>query len=242
MKKVNKNNFKQTWKSLQPCQCEVKGCGKTFSKRSNLKAHMRVHSGILPFPCFFPGCTKRFRWKSSLKPHVKMHLSCGDAFPFPTSVGNEDKVAQQENQYQYHIATSSSDKERDDPTISRDTIRNKDDSDGSETTIEYEKSNNFFYHTIGERIGKKGKQEHQREDFFVDSFDENTGKEGQPLHLEELCEQSNSTKATSTTGHSLIDEYLIDSDYLSDLDMDDLWKNQEALIDPLHESNEVVEY
>lgn len=64
-------------KSLQPCQCNFKGCGKIFSKRSNLKAHMRVHSGILPYACHFPGCTKRFRWKSSLKPHIKVHVSFG---------------------------------------------------------------------------------------------------------------------------------------------------------------------
>lgn len=64
-------------KSLQPCQCSVDGCGKTFSKRSNLKAHTRIHSGELPYLCQFPGCTRRFRWKSSLKPHVKVHLASG---------------------------------------------------------------------------------------------------------------------------------------------------------------------
>lgn len=235
MKKFNKNKVKQTWKSLQPCQCEVKGCGKTFSKRSNLKAHMRVHSGILPFPCFFPGCIKRFRWKSSLKPHVKMHLSCGDAFPFPTSIGNGEKAAQQVKQCRYHKVTGLSEKERDHPKISSDTIRDKDDSNGSETTFECEKYDNFLCYTVDERIGKEGKQDHQRENFFVDSFDEITGKEGQPLHLEELC-----TKETSAFGHSSIDDYLLDSDYLSDFNMDDLWKNQEALIDPLGESNEAV--
>lgn len=236
MKKVNKNNNKQTWKSLQPCKCEVKGCGKTFSKRSNLKAHMRIHSGILPFPCFFPGCTKRFRWKSSLKPHVKMHLSCGHAFPFPTSIGDDKKSKHQENKYQYCTAKSSSDEAYERPKISMDdTIRNKDDSDGSETTVEYEKYDNFPCDIVDERFAKSGKEEHQRDIFFFDSFDENTEK---PLHLKEFCEESNTTEGTSTLGHSPIDDYLIDSDYLSDLDMDDLWKNQEALIDPLDESNE----
>lgn len=65
-------------KSLQPCRCTVAECGKLFSKRSNLKAHMRVHNGFLPYPCIFPWCSKRFRWKSSLKPHVRVHLADGD--------------------------------------------------------------------------------------------------------------------------------------------------------------------
>ncbi|CAK7238443.1 hypothetical protein SEUCBS140593_010693 [Sporothrix eucalyptigena] len=42
-------------------QCEVKGCGKLFSRSYNYKAHMETHDEKreYPFPCQVPDCGKR---------------------------------------------------------------------------------------------------------------------------------------------------------------------------------------
>lgn len=83
-------------RSLQPCTCEVPGCGKRFSKQSNLRAHLRVHNGTLPYSCVFVGCSKRFRWKSSLRPHIRVHLACGHVLPFGTASPWAVKIAKKE--------------------------------------------------------------------------------------------------------------------------------------------------
>ncbi|EEY17314.1 conserved hypothetical protein [Verticillium alfalfae VaMs.102] len=52
-------------------QCEVKGCGKLFSRSYNFKAHMETHDDKreYPFPCQIGDCNKRFVRKTDLQRH-----------------------------------------------------------------------------------------------------------------------------------------------------------------------------
>ncbi|KAK4209339.1 hypothetical protein QBC37DRAFT_54819 [Rhypophila decipiens] len=52
-------------------QCEVKGCGKLFSRSYNFKAHMETHDEKreYPFPCTVNDCNKKFVRKTDLQRH-----------------------------------------------------------------------------------------------------------------------------------------------------------------------------
>lgn len=43
-------------------------CGKTFTKRSNMIIHARLHTGETPYLCRF-GCGSRYKWLSSISFH-----------------------------------------------------------------------------------------------------------------------------------------------------------------------------
>lgn len=60
-----------TSSSVRLYVCEYDGCDKTFSRKSNQKAHMRMHTGEMPYAC--PHCTKKFKWKSCLASHERVH-------------------------------------------------------------------------------------------------------------------------------------------------------------------------
>jgi uncharacterized Zn-finger protein len=58
-------------------QCEIKGCGKLFSRSYNFKAHMETHDEKreYPFPCQVPDCSKKFVRKTDLqRHHQSVHL------------------------------------------------------------------------------------------------------------------------------------------------------------------------
>ncbi|WQF81481.1 Putative Zinc finger C2H2-type [Colletotrichum destructivum] len=52
-------------------QCQVKGCGKLFSRSYNYKAHLDTHDEKreYPFPCSVTDCNKRFVRKTDLQRH-----------------------------------------------------------------------------------------------------------------------------------------------------------------------------
>ncbi|XP_037785589.1 transcription factor Sp5-like [Penaeus monodon] len=53
--------------------CHVPGCGKVYSKTSQLKAHLLSHSGERPFVCNWIFCNKAFTRSDELQRHLRTH-------------------------------------------------------------------------------------------------------------------------------------------------------------------------
>lgn len=56
-------------------QCPVPGCGSTFTRRFNLRGHLRSHTEERPFVCEWPGCGKGFARQHDCKRHQALHAA-----------------------------------------------------------------------------------------------------------------------------------------------------------------------
>jgi hypothetical protein len=48
-------------------------CGTPFTSQTNLRRHMKIHSGFKPFACTHPGCNQEFLRRCDLKTHMRTH-------------------------------------------------------------------------------------------------------------------------------------------------------------------------
>ncbi|KAG1720823.1 uncharacterized protein EDB91DRAFT_1007459, partial [Suillus paluster] len=55
--------------------CPVLGCGSTFTRRFNLRGHLRSHTEQRPYVCEYPYCQKGFARQYDCKRHQALHVT-----------------------------------------------------------------------------------------------------------------------------------------------------------------------
>lgn len=60
-------------KVIKRHMCDINGCGKIFTRASNLRTHETTHSRSKPFPCDHLGCKSKFARVHDMKRHLRNH-------------------------------------------------------------------------------------------------------------------------------------------------------------------------
>ncbi|XP_060093882.1 zinc finger protein 260-like isoform X1 [Heteronotia binoei] len=111
------NNFhgalaqKKTYKGKRKNQCKV--CGKSFTRKSSLKVHQRIHTGEKPYKCTV--CSKGFCDKTSFLRHQRIHTGekpykcpdCGKSFNRTTNLITHQKTHVETREKTFHCSSCS---------------------------------------------------------------------------------------------------------------------------------------